>query len=98
MTANDGLPDSICTFCISKLDLFSEFKDTCERNDEILRQRINNSCAIKVEEVMLDDEDFGNLSDTDSTQVKYQDVKEEAANTTDDSTVFTINFKIFTHI
>ncbi|XP_077283337.1 uncharacterized protein LOC143909293 [Arctopsyche grandis] len=47
---DDGLPDKICFECESKLDSYTQFRDTCEQTDRILRQRFINDLNIKKEE------------------------------------------------
>ncbi|XP_077295367.1 uncharacterized protein LOC143917659 [Arctopsyche grandis] len=37
---NDGLPDTICSFCKQKLESFSVFKLTCRKSNEILRNKL----------------------------------------------------------
>ncbi|XP_077295368.1 uncharacterized protein LOC143917660 [Arctopsyche grandis] len=39
---NDGLPDTICSFCKQKLESFSVFKLTCKKSDEILRNKLSD--------------------------------------------------------
>ena len=34
----DGLPDAMCTKCLSALDQVKEFQDQCKRSDDVLRQ------------------------------------------------------------
>lgn len=35
---SDGLPDTMCMKCVSKLDQIKEFRDQCKRSDDVLRQ------------------------------------------------------------
>ncbi|XP_077300527.1 KRAB-A domain-containing protein 2-like isoform X2 [Arctopsyche grandis] len=72
---DDGLPDNICSSCESKLNMFSQFKSTCEKTEKILRERLTTGVDIKIEEIdtILEDEDWRNDScnNNSSSRLSY---------------------------
>ncbi|XP_077298110.1 uncharacterized protein LOC143919594 isoform X2 [Arctopsyche grandis] len=51
----DGLPDSICLSCESKLELFSIFRNCCLQSDETSKLRLGERLDIKTKEIFLQD-------------------------------------------
>nr|XP_021204368.1 uncharacterized protein LOC101745527 isoform X3 [Bombyx mori] len=59
ITPNDGLPSTICTKCITKLDECIEFIRLCERSDVELRLSLENIVKkrkLKAEELCVDED------------------------------------------
>lgn len=44
---DDGLPESICAKCVSRLHIAFQFKKTCEKSDARLRNYLENVIANK---------------------------------------------------
>ncbi|XP_077302271.1 uncharacterized protein LOC143922814 [Arctopsyche grandis] len=51
----DHLPNMICLSCVNTLELLDGFRNACFRIDQTSRVRLNESLAIKPEEVWLED-------------------------------------------
>lgn len=60
MNQDDGLPDKICTTCDTKLESFTQFRESCAQTDEILRERLNEEAKIKIEKFEMEFEDSSN--------------------------------------